>query len=86
MRTLILDPSSAGVEELIQRRRRSGLDRLDEVWAGVLPLVPAPSGAHAELEWQLAALLRPLATAGGLTASGQFNLGESEDDFRVPGR
>lgn len=84
MRTLILDPASAGLDELLERRRQAGADRLDEVWEGVLHMVPAPSGAHAELEWQLAALLRPLAMARALTASGQFNLGESEDDFRVP--
>lgn len=84
MRTLILDPPSAGLTELLERRRQAGADRLDEVWKGVLHMVTALSGAHAELEWQLAALLRPLATACGLTASGQFNLGQSEDDFRVP--
>lgn len=84
VRTLILDPASAGLDELLERRRQAGADRLDEVWDGVLHMVPATSGAHAELEWQLAALLRPLATDRGLTASGQFNLGESEDDFRVP--
>ncbi|MHB8692009.1 MAG: Uma2 family endonuclease [Solirubrobacteraceae bacterium] len=84
MRTVILDPSSAGVGELLERRRRSGLDRLDEVWEGSLHMVPAPSGAHASLEWQLAAILRPLAQAAGLEAVGQFNLGESEHDFRVP--
>ena len=84
MRTVILDPPSAGLDELMQRRARSGLDRLDEVWEGVLHMVPAPSGAHASLEWQLAAILRPLAQAAGLEAVGQFNLGESEHDFRVP--
>ncbi len=84
MRTVILDPPSAGLDELMWRRARSGLDRLDEVWEGVLHMVPAPSGAHASLEWQLAAILRPLAQAVGLEAVGQFNLGESEHDFRVP--
>jgi len=84
MRTVILDPPTAGLDELVERRRRSGLDRLDEVWEGVRHMVPAPSGAHASLEWQLAAILRPLAKAAGLEAIGQFNVGESERDFRVP--
>ncbi len=84
MRALILDPPSAGLDELLERRKRSGLDRLDEVWEGVLHMVPAPSGAHASLEWQLAAILRPLAQAAGLEAVGQFNLGEGEHDYRVP--
>lgn len=84
MRTLVLDPPTAGLGELLERRRRSGLDRFDEVWEGVLHVVPAPSHAHASIEWQLAALLRPAARAAGLEATGQCNLGESEHDFRVP--
>jgi Uma2 family endonuclease len=36
------------------------------------------------IDSHLAALLRPLALAAGLTPSGEFNLGESEHDFRVP--
>jgi Uma2 family endonuclease len=84
MRAVVLDPSSAGLEELLERRRRSGLDRLDEVWDGVLHMVPAPSGPHSSLEWQLAYLLSPLARQAGLHAGGQFNLGEGEHDFRVP--
>jgi hypothetical protein len=52
MRTLILDPPTAGLEELLARRRRSGLDRLDEVWQGVLHMVPAPREAHARITQQ----------------------------------
>lgn len=85
MRTLILDPPTAGLEELLARRRRSGLDRLDEVWQGVLHMVPAPSEAHARITQQLAELLGPLARAAQLIPMmGEFNLGESENDFRVP--
>ncbi len=84
MRTVVLDPPTAGLEELFERRRRSGLDRLDEIWDGVLHMVPAPSGPHSTVEWQLAHLLKPLAERAGLHACGQFNLGESEHDFRVP--
>ncbi len=83
MRTLILDPSSVGLTELLERRRQRGADTHDEVWEGVLHMAPAPRDAHAELEWQLAALLRPLAVASGFTASGAFNLG-GPDDYRVP--
>ncbi len=84
MRTLVLDPPTAGLAEVLERRRRSGLDRMDEVWEGVYHMVPAPSHAHASIEWQLAALLRPAARAVGLEATGQCNLGSSEHDFRVP--
>jgi Uma2 family endonuclease len=84
MRTLVLDPASSGLDEVLERRRRAGADRSDEVWEGVYHVVPAPSGPHAVIAWQLAAILRPLALAGGFTPSGEFNLGESEHDFRVP--
>ncbi len=84
MRPLVLDPPTAGLVEVLENRRISGLDRLDEIWEGVYHMVPAPSGPHATIESQLHHLLRPLATAVGLTMSGQCNLGESEDDFRVP--
>ncbi len=85
VRTVILDPASAGLEELLDRRRRSGLDRLDEVWVGDYHMVPAPSGGHAYLAQQLAVLLDSPARATGLVpAMGEFNLGESEQDYRVP--
>lgn len=84
MRTVVLDSSSAGLDELLERRRRSGLDRLDEVWAGVLHMIPAPSLAHARIAQQLAELLGPVARMAGLeSAMHEFNLGASED-FRVP--
>lgn len=85
MRTLILDPPSAGLQELLERRHRSGLDRLDEIWEGVYHMVPAPSFEHAHITQQLAELLAlPARTAGLIPAMGEFNLGASEQDFRVP--
>jgi Uma2 family endonuclease len=84
MRALVLDPPTAGLEELLERRRRSGLDRLDEVWEGVLHMVPAPTHEHGDLESQLHRILGPLAQRVGLTMVGQSNLGEGEHDFRVP--
>ncbi|HEX3693184.1 MAG TPA: Uma2 family endonuclease [Solirubrobacteraceae bacterium] len=84
MRTLVLDPSTAGLEPILERRKRSGLDRFDEIWEGVLHMVPAPSGPHGVLEWQLACVLRPLAKRARLHACAQFNLGDGEGDYRVP--
>jgi len=84
MRTLVLDPPTAGLDPLFESRRRSGLDRMDEIWEGVYHMVPAPSGPHATIESQLHRLLGPLAMDAGLTMSGQCNLGESEQNFRVP--
>jgi Uma2 family endonuclease len=83
MATLVLE-STPELEAMKENRRRSGLDRLDEVWEGVLHMVPAPSHEHADIESQLHAILRPLARQAGLTMIGQSNVGESEDDFRVP--
>ncbi len=85
MPTLVLDPPPQALELLLERRRRSGLDRFDEIWEGVLHMVPAPLGEHADLSQQLAEVLGPLARAAGLIATiSEFNLGDSEADFRVP--
>ncbi len=85
MRALVLDSYTAGLDDLLERRRRSGLDRLDEVWAGVLHMIPAPSLAHARIAQQLAELMGPLAREAGLESTmHEFNLGASEQDFRVP--
>ncbi len=85
MRALVLDPASAGLDELLERRRLSGLGRLDEVWEGVLHMVAAPRGEHAYITQQLAVTLGPPARDAGLVpAIGRFNLGESEHDYRVP--
>lgn len=78
------DPPPREVLTLLERRRRSGLHRLDEVWEGVLHMVPAPSGEHAYLAQQLAELLGPPARAAGLVpAMHEVNVGSSEEDFRV---
>lgn len=84
MRTLLPDPPPAEVVALLERRRRLGLDRRDEVWKGVLHVVPAPSGEHAAVAAHVKALLREPARIAGLTVSDEFNLGGDETDFRVP--
>lgn len=83
--TLVLESNMPEIEALKERRRISGIDRLDEVWEGVLHMVPAPHGRHAKVATQLAEILGPVARTAGLEpAMGEFNLGESEEDFRVP--
>ncbi len=85
MATVVLGPRPHELEALIERRRRAGVDRLDEVWQGVLHMVPGPSMEHADVSQQLAELLGPIARAAGLLPRiSEFNLGESKDDFRVP--
>jgi hypothetical protein len=85
MPTLVLGNPPPELEALIDRRRRAGVDRLDEVWEGVHHMVPGPGFDHARTGQQLAELLGPLARTAGLVAAiSEFNLGESEHDFRVP--
>jgi Uma2 family endonuclease len=85
MSTLVLGPPPAELTALLERRRRAGADRLDEVWEGVHHVVPAPSGEHADLAQQLAVLIDgPARSAGLVPTMHEFNLGESEHDFRVP--
>jgi len=83
--TLVLGTPPPELKALIERRRRAGVDRLDEVWQGVLHIVPGPSLEHARISQQLAVLLDgPARAAGLLPAMSEFNVGESEHDFRVP--
>jgi Uma2 family endonuclease len=55
-------------EELLAERRRKGLDRWDEVWEGVLHVVPAPSPSHQRVEGRLYRILAPIAESKGLEA------------------
>jgi hypothetical protein len=85
MPTLVLGTPPPELEALLERRRQAGVDRLDEVWQGVHHMVPGPSIEHADISQQLAVLLDGPARAAGLRPTmSEFNLGESEHDFRVP--
>lgn len=85
MPTLVLGTPPPELEALLERRRQAGVDRLDEVWQGVHHMIPGPSLEHARISTQLALLLdAPARAAGLLLAMSEFNLGESEHDFRVP--
>ncbi len=85
MPTLVLGTPPPELEALLERRRWAGVDRLDEVWEGVRHMVPGPSLEHARVSTQLTLLLdAPARAAGLLLAMSEFNLGESEHDFRVP--
>jgi Uma2 family endonuclease len=84
MRTLVLDPRTAGLSELMERRKRSGLDQLDEIWEGVYHMVPAPNYAHGDIDSQLHTIIRPLGAQAGLTMTTICNIGEGMHDFRVP--
>jgi Uma2 family endonuclease len=84
MPTLVLDPQPAAIEQLLQQRARLDLDRRDEVWDGVLHMIPPPSHEHERLAVKLVGVLDPLADAAGLELTGTVGIGEGKDDYRVP--
>jgi putative restriction endonuclease len=84
MRTLLSEPLPSELEALLERRKRLGQDRKDEVWEGVLHVVPGPSGEHSVVAAQVISLLRAAAQSAGLTVTADFNVGDNKDDFRVP--
>ena len=76
------DPLQAWADE----RTRLGHDRYDELWDGVLHMVPPPMYGHNRRATELLVLLYPLAHAAGLSATyetGVFRPGRS-DDYRQP--
>ena len=83
MTTIIRGPRPPELEQLLERRRRSGADRLDEVWEGRYVVAPDPHSNHGEVASELRALLKPLARKAGLRAVSTFNLG-GPDDYRIP--
>ena len=80
---MILDPPPAELAALLERRRTLGLDRRDEVWEGVLHMMPPPSHAHEMLVSSLHRMLGPHAEAAGFELTGGVGIGV-QDDYRVP--
>lgn len=44
--------------DILAWRKRTGADRWDEMWEGVLHMAPAPNREHQDLEWAMEAYLR----------------------------
>jgi Uma2 family endonuclease len=83
MRALVIAPDPSWLEE----RRRLGLDRFDEVWDGVLHVVPAPSSLHQILESDLEAVLRPIAASSNLRLLHNLSVYDAtvgSPDYRTP--
>ena len=73
-------------EAMLEARRRLGHDRFDEMWNGVLHMVPPPSFGHQHRGTSLVVLLHRLAGEAGLIAlyeAGLFRPGRN-DDYRQP--
>ncbi len=80
MRAVLLEIPQA----MLTERRRLGLDGRDEVWNGVLHMVPPPGGPHQEMNGELYLVLGPLAKRRGLHPYFETGLFRGSDDYRVP--
>ncbi len=80
MQVLFLDAPQAVLDE----RRRLGLDRRDEVWNGVLHVVPPPGGPHQRLSTAFLIAVGPVAAGRGLVPHAETGLYQTGDDYRVP--
>jgi len=80
MPTLVNDPR---VEEtLLAERRRSGLDKYDEVWDGVYVMAPLANNEHADIQTKLAIILGTLITFCGLgRVHAGANVSDQENDW-----
>ncbi len=83
MTTIFRGTRPPELQDWLDRRRRLGQDRRDEVWEGRYVVAPDPDGRHGEMQIELCALLTPVAQRLGLRRTTNFNLGDS-DNFRVP--
>jgi len=84
MRAVLLDVS----DHFLAERRRLGLDGRDEMWEGVLHMVPPPADHHQGLSGDLFIVLGPVATRAGLLPRIETGLFDPAvrgfHDYRVP--
>jgi Uma2 family endonuclease len=83
MRAVVISPPEHWLEE----RRRLGLDHKDEVWDGVLHMVPPPASWHQLVGSALERVLHRHAESRGLQVlreGGVFGPVVGEKDYRVP--
>ena len=75
------------LESFLEDRRRKGLDKRDEVWEGVLHLVPPAHDVHGSIMADLIGFLHPIAARLGgrlLIEPGLRRPNTAEFNFRVP--
>jgi Uma2 family endonuclease len=80
VKVLMLDAPQVMLDE----RRRLGLDGRDEMWDGVLHMVPPPGDPHQGLSSELFLWVGPLAKRRGLVPRMETGLFASDGDYRVP--
>ncbi len=80
MKVLMLDAPQAMLDE----RWRLGLDGRDEMWDGVLHMVPPPEDPHQGLSGDFYLCVGPIAKRRGLVPRMETGLFASDGDYRVP--
>ncbi|MGH3794642.1 MAG: Uma2 family endonuclease [Pseudonocardiaceae bacterium] len=80
MRAVLLEVPQVMLDE----RRRLGLDERDEMWNGVLHMVPPLREPQKEVSGELFLVLGPLAQQHGLRGCYATALFRTSDDYRVP--
>jgi len=83
MRAVLINPP----ESFLAERHRLGADRWDEMWEGVLHMIPPPSGQHQIFGTELVSILRGQVRSLGLVASYEtdvFRPGAELTDYRIP--
>lgn len=80
MRVVMLEAPQA----LLEERRRLGLDGHDEMWDGVLHVVPPAGGPHQGLSSEFFLATAPVAKGRGLVPRMGTGLFRSAEDYRVP--
>lgn len=75
-------------QSILDWRRRTGADKFDEMWEGVLHMIPAPTVEHQEFEGALETWLRSqwaAATGGRVLHNVNVSGGDDwQEDYRVP--
>lgn len=75
-------------DELLAERRRTGIDRFDEMWEGVLHMAPAPMVEHQRIVGELQVFLGPLCRRRGrgvlVAQINVFNESSPTEDYRIP--
>jgi Uma2 family endonuclease len=71
-------------EEMLADRRRRGADVRDEMWEGVLHMVPQPGTLHMGFSRDLLFALGPLIKQRGLEVFYETSLFGRQDDYRIP--
>jgi len=83
MTTIVRGPRPPELEQYLERRRRAGADRFDEVWEGRYVVAPDPHSNHGAVQGAVFALLQQAGRRLSLRPVLTFNLGRP-GDFRIP--